>query len=1037
MPGGVTAELELDLSAALAKVDDLGSALAAALDNAVVEFQDQITTALAVDQTVTVTADASTVTPTVDEAVQAVDAVLPVGADTSAAEAAVSALVGEVDATDASISVDADTSGADAPIADLGATAKSAAGDAGGLQSGLEGVGAASLALKGQAGGAAEGIGKMANVSAPALGAVAALAGGVGFLAQNALDDASATERFNLVLGKFRDQVENVKVGNLNIDLTQLAIKVGSTDDALQGATAQAFQFATTSGKSGTAAAQYASNLAAISARAVALKPDLGDVGAVTTQLQSALASGRERALIPFALGMTKVQIEAHAAELGLQDVDGTVSKANLAFAGADLAAKKFGSTLSQDIEKGSKNVAIQQRSVKAALEETLATISKPLIVPFLDVMRAGTPLVEQIGRLFTTLGTAALPLVTNALSTFVPILQVVADVLAALPPELLQGVIMGNVLGRAFDNLGPKAGSVGFAIGALLPLLNDIAPGAGKAVTSVLSLTAAGAAIGGPWGAAAGAILGVTQQLISGGESVEDYRKKFAALSSEIDKASQKKALQTFIDTLGFDDKIKLFSGNIRGVKDELEALGAKSPAAAAKVAEGLKTMFDAGTKSGAKAIADIDATVAKIQGNYAKAATTAATATAANSSLAASFDLVALSTGIAAEATKGHVTIQQGAITAGAALAFTTGQSSAQVAGAALAYSEASFAASNYKTTLDILNAGTLTLAGAEQAQLSAQQSLTQAIKDTKGNLDLSTDAGVKNYGQLIQTTQAVQAHGVALVNAGGSQAEATANLNAYTAGLITMLQNAGQAPEAIAGIVTKLGLVPNVTDEATRTLLGFATTTSTDVPASATTGVDGYTTAISGLAAGTVTATQASSAVVSAWDISQKMAAQGSSAGKSFGDAVAAAIKATTGENEDAARALVRAIHKAADNAGSPSVHLFEDSGVSFAEAISRGMASVEMPAQEIVKTIVRESVPMVAAVPALDVAGGSAAPAGGGDVAGMLQQLVGALTPATAGGGGSQIGPFYLSGSDPQETASLVAREVQFQQRYAGV
>lgn len=148
-------------------------------------------------------------------------------------------------------------------------------------------------------------------------------------------------------------------------------------------------------------------------------------------------------------------------------------------------------------------------------------------------------------------------------------------------------GGLAGAGLGRA------AAGATIAAIG-----FTQIGKSTTGTVTGLLGMAAGGALVGsafGPMGTviggATGLVVGLGKAMFSGGESVDEYRKKFTDLASTIDAASAKVAASSFIDKLGDTDKIGLFTGNVHAATDEIQALATASPAAGQKIYQAFLT--------------------------------------------------------------------------------------------------------------------------------------------------------------------------------------------------------------------------------------------------------------------------------------------------------------------------------------------------------------------------------------------------------------------------------------------------------------
>jgi len=253
-------------------------------------------------------------------------------------------------------------------------------------------------------------------------------------------------------------------------------------------------------------------------------------------------------------------------------------------------------------------------------------------------------------------------------------------------------GVKFAGMLGewsKAASNVSPALGTAVSGLGKLAAgaavasiSLSMIDDNSAKGSVGILGLAASGALMGsafGPVGAvvggAAGAITGMTMAIIDGGDSVDAYRSKFAALATDLDALAAKQAGKKFIDTLDMDDLVKFAQGGqtaVRGIRDELEALGTKSPAAVAKVVDSLKAMHDEDGKPlfTGKALAALDGIVTGVNNKF-----------------------------------RDHATAGQAAAAVNSAIAGTSGDAASQTSAFADSLDTAKTAADNYKTTIDAL--------------------------------------------------------------------------------------------------------------------------------------------------------------------------------------------------------------------------------------------------------------------------------------------------------------------------------------------
>lgn len=525
------ASIDLSIDAALGQVQQLGAATEEALTQASSSAAEAL-------------AQSANVQP-----------VVAVDADTTAAVEAIDKLTDDAAQVQPVVAVDADTGDAEQRLDDLASSAEEAGtamehGGEGG-KSFAEGAalasGAAELAT-GHVGGLKEAVGGIEGVSGGAIAGVAALAAGAAELVHEGLNAESAVQRFNTIVGDLAERVEHVHVGTLSEDLGKLGRQFGSTEAEMQNTTASLVQFARNSGASDDAAVRFANNINALAARAVALNPALGNVADVADSMAVRLARGG-RFAANFGIALTSSEVAARASA----DANGKASNELTIFekaaAGAQIAAERYGSTIGKDVANGAENAANQQKALTAELKESLEEIGRPLVAPFLDVLRTAIPDVQQLGIILGQLAEAALPVIKTGLDLLVGPLQLVST--------LVQGFT------DAFKSLESEGTVAGAAIGF---------------------------AFGGPIGAAIGGAIGLVSDLTSAfdssGQSVEELRRKVSETVRELEGLGPKAASQAFIT--------KLFGPNailtLNQIRTAVRTLAEASPTEAKMVADGLE---------------------------------------------------------------------------------------------------------------------------------------------------------------------------------------------------------------------------------------------------------------------------------------------------------------------------------------------------------------------------------------------------------------------------------------------------------------
>lgn len=316
------------------------------------------------DQEVTLTADADT-SAAVDAVESIPDGEVDVSANTEQAEQSLDQVREKVEETTDSTSK-------------LGEAAQGA----------LSGMGG----LSGAAGGATSALG----ASAVAGGAAAA---GLFAFAQGAIDAESAAQRFDLIAGNLGDSVRSIDVGGLSGDVGDLALQLGSSDEAMLNATATFVSFARSAGASDDQIVSASDNINALALRAVALNPALGDAGAVAEALRNALARGG-RATTQYGIALTSAEINARAmADTGKANTD-ELTQFEKAAAGAELAVERLGNTMGSDFQAGSENARTEWNRMTESLGEASESVGGLMLPAIENITEAVTELGDGIANL-------------------------------------------------------------------------------------------------------------------------------------------------------------------------------------------------------------------------------------------------------------------------------------------------------------------------------------------------------------------------------------------------------------------------------------------------------------------------------------------------------------------------------------------------------------------------------------------------------------------------------------------------------------
>lgn len=598
---GLGATLQLEITDALARIEQVGASLAAAtsgipvtldqpdaapitasIDDAVAAADttvtpdaqsDGVTTSIddaigAADTTIPVDADITAAASEIDSLSAVSDVIVPVDADTTAADASIADVVAVADAETATITVDADTSAADAAISATGDSASNASGGVDQLTSSLGALKGSTADATGLAAGLGSAVGSLPGPFGEAAAAGGALIGIIGGFFEAGTSLIAAEQRLTLTTGEFRQAIEQIDVGSLRTDIKGLAADTGSTIVPIDNAISRIFQLGTSSGETGQQITSTSAKIVALAGFVRASNPALGETGDIANRLTDSLARGG-RALQQYGLSLAAKDIlEKAQQETGRQ----TVTQYEKTAAAADLLSEKLGPEFAARIAAGTENPVIQIGQIKAEFTALFEEIGKPVVAPVVSILRDLAPLGEEVGR---TLGVAV-----EAVLPFAEDLGIVAkqaapvlDVLIAVAAPLIKLAALLNPI-----NVALRVGDAAFShiIGPIESLggaLERLASGPVGKVESVLSGVISFAE---GVGEKVSAIAGKVEDFLGGGGTSED---KFTAAVKDATKAADDQAVST-IKAAAADGTLTEAQANAAlGAKDHTAALAALQP--------------------------------------------------------------------------------------------------------------------------------------------------------------------------------------------------------------------------------------------------------------------------------------------------------------------------------------------------------------------------------------------------------------------------------------------------------------------------
>lgn len=429
-------ELTLDISPALAAIDDIDSALTAAVEAFGGELQAALETidVAPVEQSLA-SVDTTSVTQSLEESAAAGGVAVTESIEQGAAAAEAQVIVDDVDASAVTEAIEEAAGAADVgALPEVGAQAREAGG-------GLDEFSGSALQARGAAGllgdKAEETSGKLTGVATkagPAAAAIAGAAAGYAAFVAPAIEAADAQTRFTRTFGPLGDQIQDVDIGGLSTDLESLAIQTGSSDDALQISLSNLGNYGQAAGLTKGEVAGLSEEFLVLSNFVAATRPELGGAEEVTTKLIPAL-TGSARAARTLGLPLSAAEVAARALKDTGKATADELSDVDKVTAGLAITFEKLGPQIKTGITEGSKTGTVAIRSLRVQVGE----LAEELGAPFVD---------PAVGGL-------------NSLRSIVGLLR--AD-LPGLNLNLVQTVSLGTQIGQ----LGRLSGGVSEFFGAL-----------------------------------------------------------------------------------------------------------------------------------------------------------------------------------------------------------------------------------------------------------------------------------------------------------------------------------------------------------------------------------------------------------------------------------------------------------------------------------------------------------------------------------------------------------------------------------------
>lgn len=271
-------------------------------------------------------------------------------------------------------------------------------------------------------------LGGILTKAGPAGLAIGAVAGLTVSATRAALDADTATRRYGETFGVLGSEIETVDIAGLRTDLGELALQTGSSDDELRQALASIGQFGSASGAAGSQVRQTAEEVLVLANFLAATNPQLGSAEELVGSLTGALGRGG-RAAQGFGLNLSAQEVQARAAQIANADLRTEVTQFDRVAAGAAITVERLGPRIKTGIEEGSKNAAVQARSLKERVGELAEELGQPFVEP---AKQAIGGLTSVLGLLTTEIGDTEFTAV-NAITSIPAVASVALQGVSAL----------------------------------------------------------------------------------------------------------------------------------------------------------------------------------------------------------------------------------------------------------------------------------------------------------------------------------------------------------------------------------------------------------------------------------------------------------------------------------------------------------------------------------------------------------------------------------------------------------------------------
>jgi len=368
----------------------------------------------------------------------------------------------------------------DAEVSGSGAVA-SMGDEAAGTAGALGGLSLAASAGTQGLGGLSDAAGSLIPVWGKYAAGAAGAAAGVGILFDAGVSAEAGNRRLEASYGDLADELQDIStvVGDLPEGmrtLKDLTLATGSSGAGLKTALANYADLGRQSHATNQEIVDTGKQFGVLANYVAATRPEMGTADQIAGRLSTTLArGGRFAAQMGLDIGNSG-EIAARASEMYGLPIE-QLSIWQKSTAGLQVAYERLGPSIGSSLEEAVQNPVVKLRSLERELKATLAAAGQPLVQPLVDALTTLEPLLEGVAGSFGNLAGSVLPGVLAAAQPVLTLLGAVAGLFARIPGPVFAAA-------TAFLAVRSSIGPLFAAIQRVGPMLGDLSRRLGSFAT-------------------------------------------------------------------------------------------------------------------------------------------------------------------------------------------------------------------------------------------------------------------------------------------------------------------------------------------------------------------------------------------------------------------------------------------------------------------------------------------------------------------------------------------------------------------------